>query len=58
MKKLKVSFVFVEVFKKCVDEEWKCVERDLKPVLEELEEDSENRQTPDSLISEEDTVDR
>lgn len=34
------------------------MERDLKPVLEELEEDSENRQTPDSLISEEDTVDR
>ena len=34
------------------------MEKNLKPVIQEVEEDSENRQSPDSLIGDEETIDR
>lgn len=46
-----------EIFKKEVEEEWKGLMKDLKHVIEELEEQNENRSTPESLVGEDDTAD-
>ena len=50
--------LFTDSFQEKTEEEWKEIEKDLKPVIEEIEEDTENRQSPESLIGDEETVDR
>ena len=41
-----------------LEQEWKELEVLLKPVTEEIEEDTENRSSPDSLMGEDDTKER
>ncbi|XP_060583069.1 condensin complex subunit 1-like isoform X2 [Ruditapes philippinarum] len=44
-------------FKEKTEEEWVEMKKNLQPIIDELAEDDENRSTPSSLISEEDTMD-
>ncbi|XP_052287084.1 condensin complex subunit 1-like isoform X2 [Dreissena polymorpha] len=46
-----------EVFKKQLEEEWKGLQRELRPLIADLEEEEENRSSPTSIVSEDDTVD-
>jgi len=47
-----------EVFKRDVENEWAKLALSLKPVLDVIEEDDENRESPEGLIGEDDTVER
>lgn len=50
--------LFSDSFQEKTEEEWKEFEKKLKPVIDEVDEDSENRQSPESLIGDEETVER
>ena len=58
MLELNLDFSYSDSFQEKTEEEWKELEKTLKPVIEEVDEDSENRQSPDSLIGEDETMER
>ena len=55
--KTKTGSLFADSFQEKTEEEWKEMEKHLKPVIQEVEEDSENRQSPENLIGDDETID-